>query len=163
MKKNLMIKIFSVTLSILMLCTAFTSCGVGRSNNYYNDKLLSVIEDEKEVSLSEIFDFEFDSAYLSVPLYESYAEKDYFLELLDAQTKLRIDSLDSEGFARILFIKDKTIIYDFQYETLDYVFSQTGILINDDTQIKYLESDEFNRPVIQISGTEISKYATNED
>ena len=158
-----MIKIFSVTLSILMLCTAFTSCGVGRSNNYYNDKLLSVIEDEKEVSLSEIFDFEFDSAYLSVPLYESYAEKDYFLELLDAQTKLRIDSLDSEGFARILFIKENTIIYDFQYETLDYVFSQTGILINDDTQIKYLESDEFNRPVIQISGTEISKYATNED
>ena len=158
-----MIKIFSVTLSILMLCTAFTSCGVGRSNNYYNDKLLSVIEDEKEVSLSEIFDFEFDSAYLSVPLYESYAEKDYFLELLDAQTKLRIDSLDSEGFARILFIKENTIIYDFQYETLDYVFSQTGILINDDTQIKYLESDEFNRPVIQISGPEISKYATNED
>jgi len=163
MKKNLMIKIFSVTLSILMLCTAFTSCGVGRSNNYYNDKLLSVIEDEKEVKLSEIFDFEFDSAYLSVPMYESYAEKDYFLELLDAQTKLRIDSLDSEGFARILFIKDKTIIYDFRYVTLDYVFSQTGILINDDTQIKYLESDEFNRPVIQISGTEISKYATNED
>jgi len=158
-----MIKIFSVTLSILMLCTAFTSCGVGRSNNYYNDKLLSVIEDEKEVKLSEIFDFEFDSAYLSVPMYESYAEKDYFLELLDAQTKLRIDSLDSEGFARILFIKDKTIIYDFRYVTLDYVFSQTGILINDDTQIKYLESDEFNRPVIQISGTEISKYATNED
>lgn len=163
MKKSLLIKIFSLTLSTFMLCTAFTSCGVGRSNNYYNDKLLSVIEDEKEVSLSEVFDFEFDSAYLSVPIYESYAEKDYFLELLDAQTKLRIDSLDSEGFARILFIKDKTIIYDFRYVILDYVFTQTGILVNADTEIKYLESNEHNRPVIQISGIVISEYAINED
>ena len=60
MKKSLLIKIFSLTLSTFMLSAAFTSCGVGRSNNYYNDKLLSVIEDEKEVSLSEVFDFEFD-------------------------------------------------------------------------------------------------------
>lgn len=163
MKENLLIKISCIVLGIFMLFAAFTACGVGRSNNYYNDKLLSVMEDEREVKLSEIFDFEFDSAYLSVPIYESYAEKDYFLELLDAQTKLRIDSLDYEGFARILFIKDKTIIYDFHYDSLDYVFTQTGILVNADTEIKYLESDEHNRPVFQISGTVISEYATNED
>ena len=115
------------------------------------------------MKLSEIFDFEFDSAYLSVPVFESYSDKDYFLDLLDVESKLKINSLDSEGFARILFIKDKTIIYDFHYDSLDYVFTQTGILVNADTEIKYLESDEHNRPVIQISGTVISEYAINED
>ena len=160
---NLLIKISCMVLSIFMLCAAFTACGVGRNNDYYNEKILSVIEEEKEVKLSEIFDFEFDSAYLSVPTFESYADKDHFLDLLDVESKLKINSLDSEGFARILFIKDKTIIYDFRYVILDYVFTQTGILVNADTKIKYLESNEFNRPVIQISGTVISEYATNED
>ena len=163
MKKSSLIKIFSLTLSTLMLSAAFTACGVGRNNDYYNEKILSVIEEEKEVKLSEIFDFEFDSAYLSVPVFESYSDKDHFLDLLDVESKLKINSLDSEGFARILFIKDKTIIYDFRYVILDYVFTQTGILVNADTEIKYLESNEYNIPVIQISGTVISEYAINED
>ena len=98
----------------------------------YCDKILSLIEKSKTLTISDVFDFDFDKAYISDAI---YGDEEYFLKELNVNTSINIPTLESGVHNRILFIKDDMIIYDFVYEMYEIPFDEKGIWIFPNTKI----------------------------
>ena len=87
--------------------------------------------------MGDIFDFDFDKAYVSDAV---YGDEEYFIKKLDVNTNIEIRTLESGVHNRILFIKDNSIIYDFVYEMYQIPISEKGIWIFQNTKLK-MQSD----------------------
>lgn len=103
----------------------------------YSEKLLSLSEKSEEITMGDIFDFDFDKAYVSDAV---YGDEEYFIKKLDVNTNIEIRTLESGVHNRILFIKDNSIIYDFVYEMYQIPISEKGIWIFQNTKLK-MQSD----------------------
>lgn len=117
-------------LIVATLILLSTIIGCNKSNyldsSLYCEKILALSETSEEIAITEVFDFDFDKAYI---VYEIYGDEEYFTETLEVGTKTDIPTLESGGHNRILFIKDNMIIYDFIYDMTEIVIVKTGIWI----------------------------------
>ena len=98
------------------------------SNDYY-ERMLMLLETSSELKMKDVFDFEFDKAYVT---YETYGDEKYFLKELNVDTNVCIPTLESGAHNRILFIKDDRIIYDFIYEmtrTCEPIDTESGVVV----------------------------------
>ncbi len=118
------------------------------SNDYYERMLLS-LETSSELKMKDVFEFEFDKAYVA---YETYGDEKYFLKELNVDTNVDIPILESGAQNRILFINDDKIIYDFIYEMSEICIPETGIWVVQDTTLILTQqnSSDKGKSIIQI-------------
>ena len=141
-------KLICLLIVICVLNVFFISCN--KIDSQYQNKITELLKTDDTVELSDIFDLDFDYAYLSKVPDESYFKHEHFIKKLNVESEIKLNSLDSEGFGRILFIEDDTIIYDFIYDTSKWIFYETGIYLQPETDLTFGETDQWGRPIIQV-------------
>ncbi len=152
-KKRLFLCVFSLLLILIFIFGIL--CRVNKINiNYFADselyceKVVSLLKTREDFMLSEVFEFDFDKAYVSEDV---YGDEQYFIEKLGVDTNIDILTLETGAHNRILFIKDNTIIYDFQYEMSVIFPVESGVWIYPDTEISYAEENNEKNPFIKNS------------
>lgn len=140
-----------IVLFFLLLIIIFSNYRKKRyldSNDYY-ERMLMLLETSSELKIKDVFDFEFDRAYVT---YETYGDEKYFLKELNVDTNVDIPTLETGAHNRILFIKDDRIIYDFIYEMNKICILKTGIWVVQDTTIILMQqnSSDKGESIIQI-------------
>ena len=104
--------------------------------------MLLMCAETDEFTFSEIFEFEFDRAYIIHTTDEVYGDKEYFLETLNVTSALELQELPSGGMGRVLFVKDDCIIYDFVYDISYLNIENIGCWISPDTKITASKTDD---------------------
>lgn len=115
----------------------------------YYQKMLSSLKKSNEVVITDVFDFEFDKAYVVHRVSEAYGDQKYFLKVLNVNKKVYIPTLEYEGVNRIFFVKDNELVYDFIYETRTININElgeTGVWISPDA---ILEMDLRENPLLK--------------
>lgn len=103
----------------------------------YTQKMIIMLGEKSEFKASELFEFEFDRAYVSLPeeCYlsgEGFAKK-YDLNISISKVKSGSDELDR----RIIFVDEKgDLVYCFNFESYDLEASEYGMIMYPDTIIK---------------------------
>lgn len=107
------------------------------SEDEYLQKILLLQETSDTVRVGDVFDFEFDEAYV-IP--EPYGDEASYLEELGVETAVPIFRWDTGGHYRIFFIMDQCIIYDFVYDIRQADTLQKGMTIYPDTTMYLTEA-----------------------
>ena len=112
---------FAVILLIVagMIVFCFSSTP---SNDFYFNKIRSLRAESQIYKVEDVFDFDFDKAYISEQYAETYADWGFFAKKLNIDTKIDVNPLPSEDYNRILFIKDNHVIYDYIYSCSEIRF-----------------------------------------
>lgn len=104
------------------------------SKDEYLLKMLSLQETSDAVRVGDVFDFDFDEAYVvSGP----YGDETFYPDRLGVETAVPIPQWNTEVHYRILFIKDQCIIYDFVYNILTVDTLQKDVMIYPDTTMTF--------------------------
>ena len=104
------------------------------SKDEYLQKMLLLQETSDTVRVGDVFDFDFDEAYVvSGP----YGDETFYPDRLGVETAVPIPRWDTEVHYRILFIKDQCIIYDFVYNILTVDTLQKDVMIYPDTTMTF--------------------------
>ena len=136
--KNLCVLIALVVIAfavgVLWICILFKVTSQAPQHypspeEYYN-KMLSLQEISDKVKVSDVFEFDFDEAYVCA---DPYGDEAYYLDLLNVDTNVPIFRWETGGHYRIFFIKDRNIIYDFVYETTKVDMLEKGMMIYPNT------------------------------
>lgn len=137
------LKVFALSLSVIFLCFyLLTSCTFQRSSeDYYADMLLQYEKTDK-FTFSDVFEFDFDKAYIIHTTDEVYGDKEYFLEALNVTSTLELQELPNGGMGRVLFVKDNCIIYDFIYDVGCLNIENVGCWILPDTNFVASKKDD---------------------
>ena len=127
----------TILVFIVILITFMCACNQVRSlqyhgSEYYSEKMLQLFETSDKLIVKDVFDFDFDKAYVSDAV---YADDKYFLEKLNVETTIDIPTLETGAHNRVLFIKDNKIIYDFIYQMYEIRVFEMGTWIYPDTII----------------------------
>jgi hypothetical protein len=104
------------------------------SKDEYLAKMLLLQETSDAVRVGEVFDFDFDEAYV---VSEPYGDEALYLNKLDIETSVPIFRWETGAHYRILFIKDKCIIYDFVYCINQVDTLQKDVMIYPDTTMTF--------------------------
>lgn len=104
------------------------------SKDEYLQKMLLLQETSDTVRVGDVFDFDFDEAYVvSGP----YGDETFYPDRLGVETAVPIPRWDTEVHYRILFIKDQCIIYDFVYYIFTVDTLQKDVMIYPDTTMTF--------------------------
>lgn len=116
---------------------------------YYYEQLQDLQETTDSLTVGDVFEFEFDEAYV----YEHpYGDEALFLKELNVETAVPLFQWDSGRHFRIFFIKDRCIIYDFVYDTMQINTAKKGITIYPDTPLTLTEKQFSNgEPYLQMA------------
>lgn len=117
------------------------------SSDVYYQKMLSSLKTSDEVVIKDVFDFEFDKAYVAS---EIYGDQEYFIKVLNLDKKVYIPTLDSGGYNRIFFVKDNELVYDFIYDRGLINIIETGAWISPDTILEMDLDENLNFLYINI-------------
>lgn len=148
-KKSIIKRRALVLIVVLIGIASFTLSGC----RYFMKVDFSVLCDKSKVyTVSDLFKFEFDRAYINERL-AKYANEETIKRDLGLKIDTHIREMDSGMHNHILFVKDDTIIYDYVYSTLEIEFTETDIWIYPDTVLtaELTRGDYVNAEVIQIS------------
>ena len=120
------------------------------SSDVYYQKMISSAKTANEVAVTDVFDFEFDKAYVAC---EVYGDQEYFLEVLDLDKKVYIRTFESENKNRIFFVKDNKLVYDFIYERYKLNINETGVWISPDAilEIDLVEDSSLEEDILYIN------------
>ena len=110
-------------------------------NEMYSQKIISLLKTTGEFKLSQVFDFEFDKAYVNNG---PYADEKFIVSKTNASANVDIFSHENESCDRILFIKDNVIIYDYIYDMYILEPVKKDIWIYPDTIVVHGEFDPLN-------------------
>ena len=111
-----------------------------QSQRDYYKIMLSLLDTPKKLKLTDVFDFDFDKAYVVHPFSELYGDEQYFLQELDVDTNVNIPQLGNEGYCRVLFVKNNTVVFDYIYDRsklciIESEPNETGIWVYPNTSI----------------------------
>ena len=124
---------------VIIFTLAVLLFGKSENEKYY-DKIYSAFESSDEVRLDDIFEFDFDSAYV-VGASELYWDKELFAEKLDVGFAVDIKQFESDNRSRILFINDGTVIYDFIYHRDEIYVDNDGLTVYPNSVMKRIQKD----------------------
>lgn len=123
-----------------VLIAVVTVMYFGFNNTYQGDDYHDVIRSRaKETSIctvGDIFQFQFEKAYIAKQRTETYGDGEYFSEKLDIEFDPDIQELGNEGQNRILFIENRHVILDFKYRRTELEFCCEGTWIYPHTCIR---------------------------
>lgn len=116
---------------------------------YYYEQLRSMQDTSEPLTVGDVFEFDFDEAYV----YEHpYGDEATYLRKLNVETAVPLRQWDTGGHYRIFFIKDRCIIYDFVYDTIQIDTVKKGITIYPDTPLTLTEKQFSNgEPYLQMA------------
>ena len=126
----------SVLLAVVVV-VAVIICVIIHTQNKddYNAKLVSVMNEQNETMVKNIFSFEFDRAYILNDCYisgEGFTQK-YNLDISISEVKAGT----SENIQRIVFVDNSgNFVYEFKCDNSKVLFSESGIIIYPETKIK---------------------------
>lgn len=133
-------RIFAFVIAISFLL-ALTSCR--QSGNDYKSKLISVMSDTGTTTVGEIFDFEFDRAYIFTYA-DGYISGAGFAERYNLDISIhQVESSPTDNIQRIVFVdQEGNFVYLFKCMISDAYFAETGIVIYPETTIERVSSKE---------------------
>lgn len=152
MKKNLMrvgVVVGAVAFVLFMFMSLTIFCGLITElivmvnddtlerKEKYTQNFLS-IADGKSTEVSNIFDFEFDRAFV---FHDCYLTGDGFSSLYDDSVSIEeVGDGSSEQFMRIVFVDENgEFVYEFGYDTTEIDFYELGLVIYPDTKVERCE------------------------
>ena len=101
----------------------------------YNTKLISVLKEQENVTVKDVFSFEFDRAYIFNDSYisgEGFAER-YNLDISVSE----VETGASEQFQRIVFVDEcGDFVYEYKCNVSDVIILEKGIIIYPETTIE---------------------------
>lgn len=104
------------------------------SKDEYLLNMLLMQETSNTVRVGDVFEFDFDEAYVvSGP----YGDETFYSDQLGVETAVPIPRWETEVHYRILFIKDQCIIYDFVYDIRTIDTLQKDVMIYPDTTMTF--------------------------
>ena len=109
-------------------------------------QMMELSEDEATVTASEAFGFDFDKAYIPDSR-AVYADKDYYLKIMNVKSKINILQFPSEEYRRILFVKNNTIVYDFIYSEQQLQLSEDDAWFFSNTHMSFSWLNSSNRTI----------------
>ena len=110
-----------------------TAMEISAENEYYQ-KMLLLQETSDTARVGDVFDFDFDEAYVAS---RPYGDGTSYLDQLGVETAVPLPSYDTGGHYRILFIKDQCVIYDFVYCINQVDTLQKDVMIYPDSTMTF--------------------------
>ena len=149
--KKIIISLFVFSLAIML-------CACGNAEDY-NAKLTTIMNDEQQTAVQDVFSFDFEKAYIFDDPYisgEGFAEK-YNLDISINQVK----SGASENIQRIVFVdKSGAFVYEFKCVASEVFIQEKGLVIYPETVIEKTSSSKEKLLTIAFKSSEY--YGSNE-
>lgn len=150
-------KLANAGLMFLVAVTIFIIAGCSNASKYnwktaksYENKLISVTTEQDSFSVREVFDFNFDRAYV---IQESYIDGEAFAKKygLDIDIK-EVPENYHEVNRRIVFVDEiGQFVYEFRFvDGENMTIFNEGIVIYPDTKVKVLDSSSQGKDYIVI-------------
>ena len=156
-KKNVFLILLIVLVTFLTFAAIVITLFVRHSQQWYynfeNDykAMCTLLGTSKELTVADVFEFDFDKAYVAHETEELYGDEEYFLKELNVDSNIPLARLETGGHNRILFIKNDVIVYEFAYDILKVRIVETGIWIFPDTPLVLTQQNGDNKEsVVQI-------------
>ena len=136
--------LIAFVLLLLTLCLILSSSAVDKNNlnDTYAQKIHQKLANGESFLLGDIFEFEFDEAY-AIP--ERYSTGDFLLKKYNLTSSVEIKDVIYSETNRILFLKDRCVVFDYYYSLLsEYkIFTpQDDLIIFADTKITPLNDNQ---------------------
>ena len=151
MKKKAFISVLSLSLALPIafllllstLCLLLTSCTASETdpNDTYTQKIHQKLANGESFLLGDIFEFEFDEAYV-IP--ELYSTGDSLLKKYHLSSSIELKDIIYYETTRILFLKDGCVVFDYGYSLAEEykIFTpQADLIIFPDTELTPLNYD----------------------
>ncbi len=150
-------RILALVIAVFFLF-ALTSCG--QSSSDYKSKLIVDISNKGTTTVGEIFDFEFDRAYIFDYL-DGYLDGAWFVEKYDLDISIdKVEAGKADYIQRIVFVdKEGDFVYLFECIMTDVLFAETGVIIYPETIIERVPSQE----ILTIHFEGVERYAPEID
>ncbi len=134
-----LITIFSITLLVVFIFLVIIS-GFKLQKNDYTDKLTSSFTNTKEITVKNIFPFDFKCAYI---FNDSYLSGEGFALRYNLDISIpQVNSGASENLQRIVFVDEQgSFVYEFKCDKTEICIIEEGIVIYPETII---EKQSFN-------------------
>ena len=150
-------KVIVCVCTVLLLISAIViiRCTILKENTSYGDKLLLIMREQEESTVSDIFSFEFDKAYIFNDSYisgEGLAKR-YNLNISIDEVKSGV----SENIQRIVFVNKKgDFVYEFKCDTSEVILLEKGAVIYPNTVIK--RKSTLQESILTISFQSVDYY-----
>ncbi len=132
-------------ISILIVCIGlinFASCSARKDSDYYREKLEDMLISENQIKLKDVFDFEFEKAYV---FKDSYIDGAMFAEKYNLELNINdVKETYHETIRRIIFTdKDNNLVFEFQYTwAVNLIPKEEGMIIFPDTIVHRITDSE---------------------
>lgn len=102
--------------------------------NGYDEQMVTALEHSNTITLSDIFEIEFDQAYIC-DYTDAYSSQEQILGKLEITSDVEIRQWYSDTASRILLVNDGVVVYDFCYPGYILIFKPDGLWISPDTPL----------------------------
>jgi len=135
------VKITSITLSVLMMLLLFNACIPENRHTIrkeYMNKMITLLNEKSKIKVSDVFEFEFDRAYV---FDDCYVSGEGFAEHFDLDISIEeVESGAQEYNHRIVFVDEQgEFVYEFLYESYILNPYEEGMIIYPDTELELCE------------------------
>lgn len=150
-KCKIIVGIVSVLLFFIVLVIMYSTILKKKEN--YSAKLISVLNEQEEATVQDVFSFKFERAYVFNDCYisgEGFAKK-YNLNISINEVKSGV----SENIQRIVFVdKSGAFVYEFKCDNSEVIFSEKGMIIYPKTIIERKSSVQEKTLIISFQSSQ---------
>lgn len=124
------ISVLFVTLTIIIPIIIVNN--VPKNCDYYQEKIILNLNDNSELKVSNIFDFDFDRAYV---FKDSYISGEGFAEYYNIDISIdEVEATGHEYMRRIVFVdKNGDFVYNFTFRSYELNVKNEGVIIYPNT------------------------------
>ena len=150
-KRKLIIGIVSVLLSSIVIVIIYSI--TLKKQEDYSAKLMSVLNEQEEATVKDVFLFKFERAYIFNDCYvsgEGFAKR-YNLDISINEVKSGV----SENVQRIVFVDELgAFVYEFQCDNSEVILLEKGMIIYPETIIERKSSIQEKTLIISFHSLE---------
>ena len=143
-KVILLVALVTFILTIAIIYIILVSNGLidtydNKRAEQYIEKMKTALEEKQEVEIREIFEFDFDRAYV---FKDTYVDGKGFSSFYNLDISIdQVDKTYSEEVRRIVFVDEKgDFVYEFRYRMGKLYIKEEGMIIYPYTKFKKWES-----------------------
>lgn len=150
-KRKLIVGIVSVLLLCIVLVMIYST--IPKKKEDYRTELISVLNEQGEATVQDVFSFKFEQAYVFNDCYisgEGFAER-YNLDISINEVKSGV----SENIQRIVFVDELgAFVYEFKCDNSEVILPEEGMIIYPETVIERKSSIQEKPLIINFQSLE---------
>ena len=150
-KCKMIVGIVSVLLFSIVLVIIYST--TLKKKEDYGAKLISVLNEQEEATVQDVFSFKFERAYVFNDCYisgEGFAKR-YNLNISINEVKSGV----SENIQRIVFVDESgAFVYEFKCDNSEVIFPEKGIIIYPETIIERKSSVQEKTLIISFQSSQ---------